>query len=500
MDDSPPTTPAARIDVALVLDDAPSRLDHARACLDELQRRYAAELSTWDLLFLDPGLLVCLLHFDVQSFSADALVPLARVAREHGLRVLKPTLIASDESQRLYADRLNRFTFRLLEVHDVAAGFTVLAERLRAASATARPLPAGELRFTVRFADPSAFRAAYSPGPDDAPGRLHILSQAVPPAGATLPLTLTVGASPRCFDVLGRVIAPGAAPPLDEPDEGFSVELVVPPGRASDFAGFLTSVDNRQPPAPAPAAAPAREERPNIRLPVEYLADERRVLAFTRNLNLGGLFLECDNPPAVDTQLALQLFAVGRTHCVPLLGRVAHRLSKPRAAAVSGQPGAGIEFLEPRDAVAAKLTQIVGSLTAPVVPRAMVVDDDRFFRVLLTTLLANEGFSVMEAADGQEAFARLLETLLGLNLLLVDLNLPGTSGQELIEMVRSVGGQEDLPVIVITGAALNADEVAAIRQLGADAVLAKALTAEQLWEEIARVLKAHHRQRQHAGA
>ena len=76
--------------------------------------------------------------------------------------------------------------------------------------------------------------------------------------------------------------------------------------------------------------------------------------------------------------------------------------------------------------------------------RALGVDDDRLFRAMLGSVL---------------------------ELLILDLNMPGMSGEELVEMVRSVGGQDDLVVLVVTGAELNAADRERLDALGADAVL-----------------------------
>jgi CheY-like chemotaxis protein len=149
----------------------------------------------------------------------------------------------------------------------------------------------------------------------------------------------------------------------------------------------------------------------------------------------------------------------------------------------------GVEFSEPNDAVRAKLERLVGSVEQPRRVRALVVDDDRLFRVMIGSVLEDVGFTVLEAADGKEALAKLMDSLLDLQVLIVDLNLPGMMGDELVEMVRSVGGQEDLSVIVVTGVDLDSADTERLAALGADAVVPKSDAPEAVLEHACALLK-----------
>ena len=89
------------------------------------------------------------------------------------------------------------------------------------------------------------------------------------------------------------------------------------------------------------------------------------------------------------------------------------------------------------------------------IPVILVADDSPDIRALLTTLLEDEGYSIIEANDGQDA----LEVALGcdVNLILLDVAMPRLTGTAFCLAYRNHGGYA--PVILITAA--NNEAVAA---------------------------------------
>jgi CheY-like chemotaxis protein len=63
-------------------------------------------------------------------------------------------------------------------------------------------------------------------------------------------------------------------------------------------------------------------------------------------------------------------------------------------------------------------------------PRVLVADDQEFIRLLLDRALRRAGFSVLLAADGQEAVERFRQDAQGVDVLLLDVQMPGLSGPE----------------------------------------------------------------------
>ena len=80
---------------------------------------------------------------------------------------------------------------------------------------------------------------------------------------------------------------------------------------------------------------------------------------------------------------------------------------------------------------------------------ALVVDDSRAMRVVLSRMLRDIGFSVAEARHGREALTYLQshpETVLAL----VDWNMPEMNGLELVEHIRADSRLDELQVMMVT--------------------------------------------------
>lgn len=80
--------------------------------------------------------------------------------------------------------------------------------------------------------------------------------------------------------------------------------------------------------------------------------------------------------------------------------------------------------------------------------RVLVVDDDRFLREATRTLLAREGYDALGAGGGQEALRQARERRP--DLILMDLRMPGMSGDEALRRLRSDPVTRGIPVIVTT--------------------------------------------------
>jgi DNA-binding response OmpR family regulator len=79
--------------------------------------------------------------------------------------------------------------------------------------------------------------------------------------------------------------------------------------------------------------------------------------------------------------------------------------------------------------------------------RILIVDDDEQIRESLGKVLRTEGYEVMLAADGQEGIEKVSENQI--DLVLLDLNLPGNSGWDVFGTLTS--SNPFLPIIIITG-------------------------------------------------
>jgi two-component system response regulator ChvI len=96
--------------------------------------------------------------------------------------------------------------------------------------------------------------------------------------------------------------------------------------------------------------------------------------------------------------------------------------------------------------------------TVPSSPRVIVVDDDEYYREMLTAELTDNGFVVHGFADGQSLLDSI-EVAADADVVVLDWGLPRTSGIDLLPQIRRLG--VNLPVVFLTGRALTANETLA---------------------------------------
>jgi DNA-binding response OmpR family regulator len=85
-------------------------------------------------------------------------------------------------------------------------------------------------------------------------------------------------------------------------------------------------------------------------------------------------------------------------------------------------------------------------------PLVLLVEDDQECREEMRDILADEGYAVLEASDGWTAQSFFLShTLENLQLIVLDLQLPGMSGWEVLEILRAYIRFSRIPVLIASG-------------------------------------------------
>jgi CheY-like chemotaxis protein len=102
--------------------------------------------------------------------------------------------------------------------------------------------------------------------------------------------------------------------------------------------------------------------------------------------------------------------------------------------------------------------------------RALVLDGDPASLRSLTRSLEGVLFSVCTASDGARGLDRLLEELLSLDVLVIDAALPDRDALAFAELIRRVGGERDLAIVVVAASPAPALRTALL-SLGVDAVV-----------------------------
>lgn len=115
----------------------------------------------------------------------------------------------------------------------------------------------------------------------------------------------------------------------------------------------------------------------------------------------------------------------------------------------------------------------------------LIVDDCDTTRKLLSYIIRERGFKIVGASNGIEALEILATTQI--DIVLTDLNMPQMDGYELSRTLRRQEDYKDLPIVMITTEASEAD-----KKLGMDAgvttYLSKPISPQRLLYEIEKLI------------
>jgi len=114
--------------------------------------------------------------------------------------------------------------------------------------------------------------------------------------------------------------------------------------------------------------------------------------------------------------------------------------------------------------------------------RALVIDDSKPIRSILTQILVEIGFTVDTATNGLEALEMIKKEKV--DLALVDWNMPEMNGCEFLQEVRKDDTYKDMRMIMVTTeTAIN--KVAKALEAGADEYIMKPFTKAMIVEKLA---------------
>ncbi len=115
--------------------------------------------------------------------------------------------------------------------------------------------------------------------------------------------------------------------------------------------------------------------------------------------------------------------------------------------------------------------------------KIFIVEDDKSICMELVEILENEGYAASYLTDFEHSKEEILAT--GADLILMDINIPGINGRNLLKEIRK---ESDIPVIMVTSRTSEMDEVLSM-SYGADDYITKPYNPTILLLRIAAVLK-----------
>ena len=115
--------------------------------------------------------------------------------------------------------------------------------------------------------------------------------------------------------------------------------------------------------------------------------------------------------------------------------------------------------------------------------RILVIEDQELNRKVVRIVLQSKGYTVLEATDATEALASLEDAIP--QLILMDIALPGQSGEDLTRRIKANLDWVDIPIIALTAAAMSGDKER-ILKAGCDDYLSKPIDIKVLVERVER--------------
>lgn len=127
--------------------------------------------------------------------------------------------------------------------------------------------------------------------------------------------------------------------------------------------------------------------------------------------------------------------------------------------------------------------------------RVLLVEDDAAFRFALRHMLQNQGYDVIEAADGAEAYKRVRacepveKPAAGVDVVVTDLMMPHVTGLEFLALLR----QQNPVMAALMMSGFADDQVWELaRQLGVSTVLPKPFHADDFLDAVERLMPPWH--------
>ena len=118
-------------------------------------------------------------------------------------------------------------------------------------------------------------------------------------------------------------------------------------------------------------------------------------------------------------------------------------------------------------------------------PNILIVEDDEIMLKAIRNILNKDGYTVISAKDGKEAFEKLENA--EYDIVVTDLMMPYANGLEIVSRIRTDDSKKDVGVIVVSSVG-NEETITEAFRLGADDYLKKPIMAGELLIRIRKLL------------
>ncbi len=234
---------------------------------------------------------------------------------------------------------------------------------------------------------------------------------------------------------------------------------------------------------------------------MSYRTLDELVVAYTRDLSRGGLFLKTQRFLPINAVILLSLELPEGGGEVPVIARVAYVRDAQEAAAAGKSSGMGIQFLDVSSDSRQRIERFIAERAMSAaedsgpIRRArpldmLIVDDDARYRELAAETFTKRGEHVRTATDGVQGLGACLKH--PPDLILTDVQMPGMDGWQLLRIIRARPSLATTPVIFMSTLAGEEERLRGYK-LGVDDFVAKPFAPEELAARVDRVVSRAQR-------
>jgi predicted Zn finger-like uncharacterized protein len=112
----------------------------------------------------------------------------------------------------------------------------------------------------------------------------------------------------------------------------------------------------------------------------------------------------------------------------------------------------------------------------------LVCDDAPFFRTMLGEILTEGGYKVETASNGEEALEKIASSVPAL--LILDLQMPGIDGFEVIRRIRGGSTAPSLTILAVSGIHTDSEDMIELEDAGANDYIGKQFKPEHLLKRV----------------
>ncbi len=115
--------------------------------------------------------------------------------------------------------------------------------------------------------------------------------------------------------------------------------------------------------------------------------------------------------------------------------------------------------------------------------KALVIDDSRAMRMIISQALSGCGFEVVQAANGRQGLDVMASEGSAVNVVLVDWNMPEVNGLEFVQQVRANSGFASIPLVMVT-TETEVEQMVRALDAGANEYVMKPFTREVIEDKL----------------